>query len=278
VLLVVVLQASACGPRTTQYPLKGQVIGLAPERKELTVNQQDIPGLMAAMTMPYRVKDVKLLDGLVDGDLITASVVVRGSEMYLTDVRKTGHALLPAEARAARVMDVMEPGDIVPDDVLQDQDGHPRKLSDWRGRALGVTFIYTRCPLPDFCPLMDRNFEQVQRAIEGDPELRARVHLVSVSFDPRHDTPAVLKDHASSVKAHGEVWSFLTGAPDAVGHVAERFGVAVIPEQDTIQSITHNLRTAVIDPQGRLATMYSGNEWKPAQMIDALRHALKTGG
>lgn len=266
--------SAGCGPRGHVYPLKGQIIGLAPERKEFTINQEDIPGFMGAMTMPYKVRDVRLLDGLVDGDLVAARLVVDGREMYVADMRKTGHALLPSEARAARVMDVMQPGDVVPDDPLQDETGKVRKLSDWRGRALGVTFIYTRCPLPDFCPLMDRNFADVQAAVAADPQLRDRVHLLSISFDPKHDTPPVLEAHAAAVKADRRFWSFLTGPPEAVAHVAERFGVSVIPQQDSFQSITHNLRTAVIDPAGHVITLYSGNQWKPSQMLDALRHAL----
>ena len=103
---------------------------------------------------------------------------------------------LPPDSQPVRVMEVMEPGDEVPDDGMQDQEGRTRKLSDWRGRALAVTFVYTRCPLPDFCPLMDRRFADLQRAIAADPGLRDRAHLVSISFDPAHDTGDVIRAHA----------------------------------------------------------------------------------
>src|SRR5205085_9894043 len=120
------------------------------------------------------------------------------ADMYLSNLKKTGHGDLPADAHAVKIMDVMNPGDEVPDDALQDQTGTPRKLSDWRGRALAVTFVYTRCPLPDFCPQMDRRFGELQRAIAADPRLRDRVHLVSVSFDPAHDTAAIVQSHAKA--------------------------------------------------------------------------------
>jgi protein SCO1/2 len=169
----------------------------------------------------------------------------------------------------------MQPGDIVPDDVLQDQDGKHRRLSDWRGKVLAVTFVYTRCPLPNFCPLMERNFQAVQQAIQRDDELRGHVHLAMISFDPGHDTPAVLKERATARNADAAIWSYLTGTQAAIDHVCERFGVSAVQEDDPSRTFTHNLRTAVVDPLGRVATIYTGNEWTPEQMIDALKHALK---
>src|SRR4051794_39984634 len=260
--------------KTQQYSVEGQIIGTAPERREVTLAHKDIPNFMPAMTMAYFVKETKELDGIAAGDLVTATLVLRGSEVYLQNVRKTGHRELPPDARPAKVMDVMQPGDTVPDDPLVDQAGVPRKLSQWRGKVLAVTFIYTRCPLPDFCPLMDRHFAEVQRRIAADDTLRGHVELVTVSFDPEHDTPDVLMAHAAGVKADLRSWAFLTGTADAVEHVAERFGVSVIKETDAARTLTHSLRTAVADRQGRVTTIYTGNEWTPDQLIDALKHAL----
>ena len=267
---------AACGAKAQQYPVEGQIIGVSADHRQLTIDHKDIPNFMPAMTMAYFVKDPHALDGLAAGDLATATLVVDGSEVYLKDIRKTGHAPLPANAKPIKAMDIMAPGDTVPDDVLIDQNGAPKKLSEWRGQATAVTFIYTRCPLPDFCPLMDRHFADVQQAIASDSALRGRVHLVSISFDPAHDTPAVLLAHARGLHADPHVWTFLTGTPEAVGHVAERFGVSVTPETDPGQTITHNLRTAVVDPQGRVTTIYSGNQWTVDQMLDALKHALRS--
>jgi protein SCO1/2 len=273
-LLLVLAAACSRGPKARQYPLEGQIIGTAPDRLEFTINHKDIPNFMPGMTMVYHVKDRKELDGLTGGDLVTGTLVVAGTDFYVTGLRKTGHAELPPSAHPVKALDVMSPGDVVPDDELIDQSGAAHKLSDWRGKAVAVTFIYTRCPLPDFCPLMDRHFAEIQRAVASTPALRGRVHLVSISFDPTHDTPSVLRAHASGLKADPAVWSFLTGTPEAVAHVAERFGVSTIDEKDAAQTITHNLRTAVIDPTGTLTTVYSGNEWTVDQMIDALTHAL----
>jgi protein SCO1/2 len=191
--------------------------------------------------------------------------------LYVQDVHKTGHAPVPAEARPVRILDVMAPGDAVPDDALVDQKGTTRRLADWRGRALAVTFVYTRCPVPDFCPLMDRHFADLQRAILADAALRDRVHLVSISFDPTHDTPAVIAAHAKARGADPRVWSYLTGEADAIDHVTSRFGVSAIEEHDAAESITHNLRTAVVDPRGKLVTIYNGNDWT----VDGLLHDLR---
>src|SRR5262249_43649371 len=149
-----------------------------------------------------------------------------GSDAHLEAIRKTGHASPPADAKPLRVMHVMQPGDEVPDDPLVDQTGAVRKLSDWRGRALAVTFVYTRCPLPDFCPAMDRGFSALQEAIKKDARLAARMHLVTVTFDPAYDTPAVIRRHADARGADPAVWSYLTGVQASIDHLTSRFGVS----------------------------------------------------
>lgn len=241
---------------------------------ELTVRHEDIPGFMPAMTMPYFVKKGARAD-VVPGDLFIATLVVNGGELYVQDVRKTGHAPLPPDAKAVKIMDVMAPGDVVPDDTLVDQTGATRRFSDWRGRVLAVTFVYTRCPVPDFCPLMDRHFSDVQRAILADPALAPRARLVSVSFDPRHDTPAIIAAHAKERGADVRVWSYLTGDASAIDHLTSRFGVSTIDEHDAPETITHNLRTAVVDGRGRLVKFYTGNEWTVEQLLADLREAAR---
>lgn len=271
---------SACGRPAEQertYPLRGQILSIGESRpdgrRELSVKHEDIPGFMPAMSMAYFVKTPAMLDGLTPGDLFTATLVLKGSEIYLEAVKKTGHAELPPDSKPVRVMEVMNPGDEVPDDGMQDQEGRTRKLSDWRGRALAVTFVYTRCPLPDFCPLMDRRFADLQRAIAADPALRDRAHLVSISFDPAHDTGDVIRAHAKARGANPETWSYLTGSKPSIDNVTSRFGVSTIDEKDDARSITHNLRTAIVDAKGRLVKVYSGSEWTVDAVLDDLRRA-----
>ena len=278
---VVVLAAGlACSRPAEQqrtYPIRGQILSIGEPRtdgrRELSVRHEDIPGFMPAMSMAYFVKTPAMLEGLRAGDLFTGTLVVNGSDVHLDAVKKTGHAELPPGSRPVRVMEVMAPGEEVPDDELIDQEGKTRKLSDWRGKALAVTFVYTRCPMPDFCPLMDRRFADIQRAIAADSALAARTHLVSISFDPAHDTPEVIRAHARMRGAEPGTWSYLTGTKAALDHITSRFGVSTIDEQDTAQTITHNLRTAIVDRRGRLVKVYSGNEWTVDAILADLQRA-----
>lgn len=260
-----------------RYPIRGQILSIgatpATGSRELSVKHEDIPGFMPAMTMAYFVKVPALLDGLSPGDLFEATLVLKGGEMYLEALKKTGREPLPPDAKPVKAMDVMEPGEEVPDDPLQDQTGETRRLSSWRGRALAVTFVYTRCPVPDFCPLMDSRFANVQHAIAADPALRDRAHLVSVSFDPTRDTVDVIRTHAKARGADPRTWSYLTGTQAAVDRFTSRFGVSTITETDGAQTISHNLRTAVVGPDGRLIKIYSGNDWTVDGLLADLRDA-----
>ena len=267
-----VAAASGC-TRGRQYELRGQVLAVDDARQEVTIKHEDIDGFMPAMTMPFKVNDRKLLDGMAPGDLVTATLVVESGNAYLSRIERTGRAPLAQAPPAHHAPQTLNRGDPVPDAALIDQDGKPRRLSEWRGRVLGVTFTYTRCPLPNFCPLMDRHFAEVQRAIAADRSLKERARLLTVSFDPEFDTPRVLAAHAEGVGADPVVWTFATGDRGTIDRLTEAFGVSVFREGDDQAAVVHNLRTAVVDPRGRLVEIFNGNEWKPADLVGALRSA-----
>jgi protein SCO1/2 len=166
---------------------------------------------------------------------------------------------------------LLEPGAPVPDATFIDQTGAARTLGTWRGRTLALTFIYTRCPVPDFCPLMDRRFGEVQKLLAADAALGERVHLVSVSFDPAFDTPAILAAHAQKVGAEPARWTFLTGAKPEIERFSAPLGVSLIPDATHPSEIVHNLPTAVVDLQGRLVTIFNGNEWTAGELLAAIR-------
>jgi protein SCO1/2 len=279
-LLVLALSAGCSGfdigcgvERDARYPLKGQVVAKDTTRQELTVKHEDIPGFMPGMTMPFKVPDQAEFGSVVPGDLVNATLVVSENTGYLVDVTKTGSAPLPPESKSGPRPRIIEPGTEVPDVTLTDQAGRTRKLSDWRGKVVALTFIYTRCPVPDFCPRMDRNFAAAQRLLAADAALAARVHLLSVSFDPEYDTPEILRGHAARVGADPALWSYVTGEKDAIDPFAAVFGVAVMRDDKPMQEILHNLRTAVIGRDGRLVTILNGNEWKPEELVAAIREA-----
>lgn len=274
-ILVVILCAlfvSACS-RAKRYPLVGQVLAVNAERQELTVRHEDIRGFMPGMTMPFKVKDPAQVAGSKPGDLITATLVVEDSLGYLTDVRKTGQAALPADVSGPAPTPTIQAGDEVPDAELTDQSGRSRRLSDWRGRTIAVTFTYTRCPIPDFCPMMDRHFAAVQTSLKADADLGARVHLLSVSFDPDYDTPLVLKAHAARVGADPQLWSYLTGSRQGIDKLAGALGVTVMREDAKATEIIHNLRTAVIAADGTLVKVLNGNGWQPDELLAEIRAA-----
>ncbi len=225
---------------------------------------------MPAMTMPFRLKDPALARDRRPGDLIRARLMVTDEASWLTGIEKTGWAPLPEDNGSNRVaIELATPGDLVPDETLVDQDGRPFRVSSLRGSAVLVTFIYTRCPLPDFCPRMDAYFAAVQKAL-ADGRLGGPVRLLSVSFDPDFDTPAVLKAHATNVGADPRIWTFATAPRDQVEAWGVQLGLSVIRDAKDPSNLTHNLRTAVIDPQGRLVTILDGNRWTVDEAITAL--------
>ena len=262
---------AACS-RPARYELRGQILAIDRDRQEVTVKHGDVGGFMPAMTMPFKVEDVRLLDGLTNGDLVKATLVVRESTGYLASIERTGHEAV-TDVTPAPHFDLLEPGQPVPEVPLIDESGAHRTPADWRGRMLAVTFIYTRCPYPDFCPRMDRQFKSAQSAILGDSQLRDHAALLSVSFDPEFDTPSVLAAHAKQVGADSRVWRFATGERSAIEAFALRFGVSVVREGSAADNVTHNLRTAVIGSDGRISTVLTGNEWTSAELIDAMRRA-----
>jgi protein SCO1/2 len=276
-LALLLLVPAACRKaEAPRYTLTGQVLSVQPDRQELTIRHEDIPNFMPAMTMSYRVANPALLTGRAPGELIAATLEVNAGVAQLTSITHTGSAPLAAGSNAGTMAaELLEEGDEVPDAALIDQQDRRRSLSEWRGSLTLVTFIYTRCPLPNFCPLMDQNFATLQRTIAEDPLLSGQVKLISISFDPEHDTPAVLAAHSRKLKADPAVGTFLTGDRVTVDRVAARFGVGVI-RSDAAAEVTHNLRTALIDREGRLRKIYSGNDWTPGAVLADLRAAART--
>jgi protein SCO1/2 len=258
------------------YELKGQILAVNRDKQELLVKHEEIPGFMMAMTMPYKVQSGGMLDNLGAGDLITADLEVQDGAGVLTSVTKTGTAPpevpKPSPLSSGIVM-LLKDGDAVPNPPLVDQDGTARHFADIRdGRATAVTFMYTKCPMPTYCPMMDRNFATAQKQIKADPSLRGKVRLVSVSFDPKNDTPPVLKKHAKGLGADPAVWTFVTGDRDELDHFSMSFGVTLVRgEAPNPDEIGHTLRTAIIDRDGKLVKTYTGNEWTPEQIVADLQ-------
>jgi protein SCO1 len=273
--LVLMVTACARQPETATYQLFGQILLVDAESQQLVIRHGDIVGFMPAMTMPFTVRNSKLLEGRSAGDLIAATLKVGPDTAWISALSATGRAPLPADAPgalpAATGIDVLDVGAVVPDTPLRSTSG-PVSLGGSPGRVTAVTFIYTRCPLADYCPLMDRRFAEVQRQVKADPRLAPRVSLVSVSIDPAADTPGRLAEHADALGADPEIWQFATLANERdIARFAARFGVNVIREQDG--TISHNLRTLVIDAAGTVRQARDGNTWTADDLVGDLRDA-----
>jgi protein SCO1 len=273
VLITILTTACHLAEEARRYELAGQILAVRPESREVLIKHGDIKEFMPGMTMPFKVRDEALLKGMAPGDLVSAQLMVGVNEAWLATLEKTGTAPLegpPAAIPAASFVTPLQPGDVVSDTTLTDQDGQQFSLPP-RNSASVITFIYVRCPLPEFCPLMDRRFVELQAAIQSNPRL-AGTRLHSVSFDPDQDTPAALTTHARKVGADPGIWRFATAPRDVVDRLAATFGVNVIRELD--RTITHNLRTAVIDRGGRVVRIHDGNQWTTAQVLDDLERAV----
>lgn len=268
-LLAAVLLATSCrqpAAEMRQYELQGQIVAIQPERNEILIKHGDIKGFMPAMTMPFKVKDAAMLTGKEPGDLVTATLAVGEVDAHLSAIAKTGHAPLEEPAAVSDAPRILVPGDEVGDALLVNQDDKPLPFSSFRGHRVALTFIYTRCPLPEFCPLMDRHFAAVQKTLAATPSL-ADVRLLTLTFDPEFDTPPILQAYARRRGANPAVWTFATGDPKEMARFASQFGVFVERNPQSAADIAHNLITVVVGADGRLVKRHTGNDWTPAELV-----------
>jgi len=269
-LLAGLIAAASCSS-AKQYEMRGQILAVNRDTMEILVKHEEIVGLMPAMTMPWKVQTASMLDNLGPGDLITTALEIENNQGVVTKITKLGSAKpdLPAPGAPARPgVKLIMPGDVVPDQAFVDQDGRKRNLNEVRGgRAMAVTFIYTKCPVPTFCPMMDRQFAEAQMLIK-EKGLAGKAHLLSVSFDPKNDTPAVLKKHARNLDFDPNVWTFATGELEEIDRFATNFGVTLVRGQAANpDEIGHTLRTALVGRDGRLVKTYRGGDWTPAELV-----------
>ena len=265
-------------PAPKSYTLTGQILAVHPEKQSLTIKHQDIPGYMPGMTMTFAAREAAMIAGRERGEMVKATLEVGDTWSRLTSVEVTGKepiTAMPAELALAEGL--MAVGDTVPAATLVDQNGRTRSLNDWRGAPLAITFTYTRCPIPEFCPRIDRQFSEVAAAIKQDAALAGKAKLLTISFDPGYDTPAIMKAHAKKLGADESLWTFATGTRENIELFAARFGVAVTRTGETPADIMHNLRTIIVDGSGIVRALHSGTDWTPAALVEDLRKADSAG-
>lgn len=263
--------------------VRGVVKDLKPDGKTIVVDHEEIPNYMAKMTMPFKVKDTNQLAKLGTNDAIHFRLNVAEYESWIDQVTKTGTAAPVADPnrknfRPVREVEVLKEGDALPNYPLTSHLGQAINTAQFKGQALAITFIFTRCPLPDFCPRMDLRFAETTKRMGALPGGPTNYHLLSLSFDVDHDTPLVLRNHANIVAArHGadlNRWTFATGKLIDIDDITERFGMTFGREPGTVP-FNHNLRTVVIDAAGKVQKVFIGNEWKADALVSELEKAAK---
>lgn len=267
-----------------EYELKGKVVSVEKEKRLVTVAHEDIKGYMPGMVMPFTVgeNDNWVFEApLVPGDQITATLVVDGPAAWLESIVIAKESTDTNTTKTAGGLAEPKAGDEVPNYSLTNQDGKIVKISDYRGKALVLTFIYTRCPMPDQCTLMSNNFAIIDQELQKQPDFYAQTHLLSISFDPEYDTPPVMRSYGAGhtgrfTQETFQHWEFATGAKDEVKGLAEFFGMRYYHDTSNGQDqVIHSLRTAVIGPDGKVFKVYRENKWKPSEILDDLKAVLK---
>jgi protein SCO1/2 len=272
-LLLAVLVACRA-PNAQRYPLTGEILGIDRTAHQLIVRHEDIPNFMKGMIMPFGVKDLATLDRVRIGDRIKATLVVTDTESWLEDVQVTGQA--PGETlQPHSQLQIPVEGEPVPDFVFTNQDGRRAHLAQYKGKVLLLTFIYTRCPLPDFCPRMTHNFLEIEKALKQDSAAYGSTHLLSVTFDPEFDTPKVLRQYALSMTSIPAAelfphWEFAAPQSKDLDKIAHFFALSKWNENG---QIIHSLSTAIIDKDGKLYRWYHGNSWTPEELLREARAA-----
>jgi protein SCO1/2 len=262
-----------------KFPIRGKIVSVDSAHGSVELDHEAVPGFMDAMVMTYKLKDPSVVSELHPGDRITATLLARKTPDGYTDAM-LDQIVITAQARPDYKPPVSyhvpSAGDTVPDFKLINQNGRRIHLGQFKGRVLLLTFIYTRCPLADYCPRMSHNFAEIDKALWADPKLYAKTHLLSISFDPKNDTPAVLRSYGEAytgqyTRDRFEHWDFSAPPLGEIAALTEFFDVGVTPGDSG--TLTHSLSTVLIGKDGRVRSWYPTNEWQPADILSAMKSA-----
>jgi protein SCO1/2 len=263
---------------TKTFTIRGKVIATDPTH--VTLDGEAVPGFMEPMTMDYALKDPSIRSELHPGDRIAATVLADTDGQSFTNVR-LDNIIVIAQARPDYkppvAYHVPTPGDAVPDFKLLNQNGRTIHLSQFRGKLLLLTFVYTRCPLADFCPRMSRNFADIDKALAADPTLYQQTHLLSISFDPAYDTPKVLRSYGGAYTGRYTNerflhWDFAAPTPQDLAPLTQYFNVGVTPGEDKAgKTLTHSLSTVLIGKDGKIIDWYPTNDWQPSDILAQIK-------
>ena len=264
-----------------EYRVEGVVKDVIPQKNRVRIAHEEIPGYMAAMTMLFDVKDSKELEGIHTGDKVRFLMVVTRDDGWIEEIQRIGVVSEvateePSSFRLVRDVEPLEIGDVMPDYSFTNEIGQAISLSDFKGQAIALTFIFTRCPFPTFCPRMSAFFQTAYNQLTSMENAPDNWHLLSVTIDPQYDTPNILNNYAQAYTYDPERWNYLTGKLIDITAISEQFGLQFYrPDPDNPANLSHNLRTVVIDANGKVHEQFIGNEWKPEELVQAMIDAAK---
>lgn len=282
-VLIVLLLSVFPALAEDHYQATGLVLDVDPEQRTVVISHDPIPGFMDAMVMPFRVLEPEDLDNVRPATMVDFTLTVDDTSSYVSAIQERKFDSIeqdPEQARRLSALDAalkaqagapppLQIGQAVPDFTLVDQQNRPVTLSEFRGKVVAMTFIYTRCPLPDYCFRLTNNFGRLQKRFED--RVGKDLILLSVSFDPDHDTPEVLAEYADVWNANTSGWHFLTGSLEEIKQVCDRFGMNFWPSEGLM---THSLHTVLINPDGTLAANLEGNRFTAVQLGDLVQTML----
>ena len=264
------------------FEVKGIVRKISENENKVHIEHEEIPNYMGAMTMPFLVRDKNVFEIIRKGDEIKFELNVTDKESWIEQIDvvlrpKREQLSIKNEHTNSLNLEEIGPlrvGDELPNYSLINQENKKIQLTSFRGRILVFTFMYTRCPIPDFCPRMSQQFREVYHALK-DININKDWHLLSISFDPDFDTPEILKNYSKAFSSDLKKWSFVTGNSSVIDEMISRFGIIVRRPKASITDWDHNLRTVIVDPNGVIQTIYIGNFWTPETLVQDLKRTAK---
>jgi protein SCO1 len=273
ILILIPLFLAGCRNSGQKYVLTGRVITKQPVTQQLVIDNDDIPGFMPAMTMPYTVKDPDGFARVQPADIIRADVIVQPEgKVWLERLVVTGKTMANPSAPGAPAR-VLMIGERAPDVPMVNQDGKTIHFSQFEGKVVLFTFIYARCPFPDYCPLLSNRFAEIQRDISRVPDENKKMHLVSITLDPNFDKPPILRKYGLTYIQNDPggfaQWDFVSTTPADLQTLVTSFGLS-FSNQDG--QINHSMNTILLAGDGTVANMWPGNDWQASEVLDVMRH------
>jgi len=277
-LFLFLISCSDSDKNIRRYEFNGAIREIAADSTSMRIEHGDIIDkntnqlFMESMTMNFPVENIKVIKGLKEGDSISGILAIDSTHGWIDQTTFLGKAALKTKEITLKTPEYLKTGMDFPDFTLTNQNGNKINLSDYKGKLVLFTFMFTNCPMPDFCIRMSSSFEKIQRKLSADKSLNGKWHLISISFDTKRDTPEILKSYSKSYTKDLTTWDFVTGADSVISQIANSTGMIYIKGENG--NFDHNLSTVIIDPAGKLNSITTGNTWKPEEMVEKIKEVL----